>query len=134
MSKSENITENSKPTIIITDRGGVLNPFESGKSGNPSGKAKGTKNFKTIIGRVLDEKMVLDVDGQPVEMTRQEAIVHNLINMALKSPNDAIKLRAIMELIDRMDGKPVPVLPDNQGDQQTDAIVFYIPNEHSRLK
>jgi hypothetical protein len=134
MSTSENVAESQKPQIIVTERGGILHPFEKGKSGNLSGRGKGVKNFKTLIGRVLDEKMVLDVDGQPVEMTRQEAIVHNLINMALNSPNDAIKLRAIMELIDRIDGKPVPVLPDNQGDQQSDAIVFYIPNEHSRLK
>jgi len=130
----ENEQENSRAEIIPGGRGGFLRPFKPGQSGNPNGVKKGTKHFSTIIKKVLDEETTVSINGKPFLMTRQEAIVYNLINMALNSPNDAIKLRAIMELIDRIDGKPVPVLPDNQGDQQSDAIVFYIPNEHSRLK
>jgi Family of unknown function (DUF5681) len=130
----ENEQQNKELEVIPGGKGGFIHPWKQGVSGNPEGKKKGTLHFKTIIKKILDTETTVDIDGVGFRMTCGEAMIYGLVQMALKSQNDLVKLRAITELIDRMDGKPVPVMPDNQGDQQTDQIVFYIPNEHSRLK
>ena len=36
--------------------------FQPGQSGNPSGRAKGSQNFKTLLNRILKEEIPL-LDG-----------------------------------------------------------------------
>lgn len=120
--------------VIPGRNGGTLRPWRKGQSGNPDGMAPGTLHFRTILKRILNEQMVVTINDKQFTMSRSEAIMYELVRMASNSGNDAVKLRAIAELLDRIDGKPTPVLPDVGGESQSDTVIFYIPNQHSRLK
>ena len=134
--------EQQQPVEVIPNNstiqgrnGGTLRPWVKGQSGNPDGMKPGTQHFRTILNRLLNEQIVVTINEKPFTMTRAEAISFELIRLATNAPNDIVKLRAIAELLDRIDGKPTPVLPDTGGGgERPDTVIFYIPNEHSRFK
>jgi len=135
---ANNETRGSKLTpdgerVIPGRHGGLIRPYAPGQSGNPSGMKKGTLHFKTIMNRLLSQEMEVTINGQAFVMTRREAIMLEKIRLATNSDYDAVRLRAIMDIEDRIDGKPIGVLPappDNEGD----GVIFYIPNQHSRKR
>jgi len=73
----------------------VHSQFKPGQSGNPSGRARGSQNLKTLFNKVLDEEISLR-DGTDVKrITKAEAIVRGVVVGALKgdSRNTAILFR-----------------------------------------
>ena len=71
--------------------------FQPGQSGNPKGRAKQSRNLKTIVKQVLDEKIQIREGGRLRNMPRIEAIVRNTASGTFK--NDARALSALMALI-----------------------------------
>jgi hypothetical protein len=62
----------------------VHSQFKPGQSGNPSGRAKGSQNLKTLFNKVLDEEISLR-DGTGVKkITKAEAVVRSVVVGALK--------------------------------------------------
>ncbi len=112
--------------------GGTLTPFRPGQSGNPSGLPKGTQHFKSIMMQMLNTEIVVTSQGKPVKMTNSEALCVTLLNIALTSPNDQTKLNAIMKIIERIDGKVDQ--KEQEEVQQNETVIFYIPNQNSRIK
>lgn len=131
---NEHVEVSNDVNVIPGRNGGTLRPWQKGQSGNPDGMAPGTLHFRTILKRILNEQMIVTINDKQFTMSRSEAIMYELVRMATNSGNDIVKLRAISELLDRIDGKPTPVLPDVGGETQSDTVIFYIPNQHSRLK
>jgi hypothetical protein len=127
----EEQTTDNRPTIPGRN-GGTLQPFRPGTSGNPGGMKKGTKHFSTILRRLLDEEITVTINGQTLRLTRSEALLLEKIRLATQSPYDAVRLRAIMDIEDRVDGRPTQSL-DISGDDDA-AVVFYFPNEHNRKR
>lgn len=125
--------------VIVSDdtrpgrNGGTLTPWKPGTSGNPDGMKKGTVHFNTLMRRLLNEEMAVKINGQVFVMTRAEAIMLEKIRLATNSEHDAVRLRAIMDIEDRIDGKPVPIIPPAP-DSDDDGVIFYIPNAHSRRR
>jgi len=68
--------------------------FERGKSGNPSGRPKGTLNFATTLLTTLRETVVINENGRRKEITKLEAAVKQLVNKAASGD-----LRALTQLI-----------------------------------
>lgn len=128
----EEQANDNRPTIPGRN-GGTLRPFRPGQSGNPAGMKKGTKHFSTIVKALLDEKINVTVNGVTFQVTRAEALMLEKFRLATDSPFDAVRLRAIMDIEDRVDGKPTVALPDGAQDGD-DVFVFYIPNQHSRKR
>ena len=58
--------------------------FQPGVSGNPAGRAKGSKNFKTLFDKVLNEQISLQDGTDSRKITKAEAIVRRLIIGAMK--------------------------------------------------
>ena len=58
--------------------------FKPGQSGNPRGRPKGSKNARTIIGRVLSEKVPVREGDRVRNMSRLEAMVRNVSVRAMK--------------------------------------------------
>jgi hypothetical protein len=115
--------------------GGTLRPFRPGESGNPGGMKKGTKHFSTILRRMLEETINVEINGVVVKMTRSEALLLEKIRLATNSPYDAVRLRAIMDIEDRIDGKPASSLSlSDDTDGEENIVVFYIPNQHNRKR
>jgi hypothetical protein len=71
-------------------------PYVKGQSGNPAGKAPGTRNVKTILRQLLE----IDSEKTP-GVSRLEAICAKLVVMA-----EGGDLYSIDRVFDRLEGKP----------------------------
>lgn len=58
--------------------------FEPGQSGNPKGRQKGTKNFKTELAEELQERILVREGGKAREVSKQRALVKRLTEKALQ--------------------------------------------------
>src|SRR4051812_31093166 len=58
--------------------------FKPGQSGNPSGRPKDSKNFKTLLNSILNEQISLQEGSQSRKISKAEAIMRRLIIGALK--------------------------------------------------
>jgi hypothetical protein len=76
-----------RPCIAASSQYGcppVHSRFKPGQSGNPSGRAKGSQNLKTIFNRVLDEEISLREGSEVRKVSKAEALVRGMIVGALK--------------------------------------------------
>ena len=58
--------------------------FQPGQSGNPKGRPKGSKNKKSIIAKILNEKMSIRIAGRLRRVTVYEALIRTLLAAAFK--------------------------------------------------
>src|SRR5215468_2321029 len=69
--------------------------FRKGQSGNPGGRRK--KQLPALLADALNETVVVTIDGERREITKREAIVHQLVNKSTTAD-----LRATEMLFDMM--------------------------------
>jgi Family of unknown function (DUF5681) len=58
--------------------------FKRGRSGNPRGRPRGSKNLSTIVKRELNSPIQIKEDGRPRTIRRNEAIVKGMVADALQ--------------------------------------------------
>jgi len=73
--------------------------FQKGRSGNPKGRPKGSKNFATLLTEALDEKVQVTEDGKRRRIAKRELVIKQLVNKSA-----AADLRAIKQLTDIVQG------------------------------
>jgi len=73
--------------------------FTKGKSGNPNGRPKGSKNFVTLMDKELRQSIVINENGRKKTITRLQAIVKRLVASALQGEQRA--LRTLVEILQR---------------------------------
>ena len=73
--------------------------FKPGVSGNPSGRRKDSKNFKTLLNTILNEQISLQEGSESRKITKAEAIMRRLIIGALKG--DSRDLHALFRLAEQ---------------------------------
>ncbi len=71
--------------------------FESGQSGNPRGRPKGSANLATYLAKALSEKVVVKEGGRRRMITKAEAIATQLVNKAAGADLRAMKMLLIIE-------------------------------------
>ena len=90
--------------------------FKPGQSGNPNGRPKGTRNFKTDVHEALRAPVKVRNDGRVNKMTRQRASLETLCVKALKGDQRA--LEQLLRLGERYDEpKPAVDAPIEASDQ-----------------
>ncbi len=84
---SDDVKEDTKQTARAPVGYGsppVHSRFKKGQSGNPSGRAKGSQNLKTIFNKVLDEEISLREGSEVKKVSKAEALVRGMVVGALK--------------------------------------------------
>src|SRR5258705_12228236 len=81
--------ENEEREIKTPARIGYCSPpvhsqFKPGQSGNPSGRAKGSQNLKTLFNKVLNEEISLRDGSDVKKISKAEAVVRSVVVGALK--------------------------------------------------
>jgi len=69
--------------------------FRKGQSGNPGGRRK--KNMPALLADALNETISVTIDGEQRQITKREAVVHQLVNKSTTAD-----LRATKMLFDMM--------------------------------
>lgn len=86
---ADDAEEKTYNPIQLRNKVGYRNPpvhsrFRKGESGNPSGRAKGSQNFKTIFNKILREEVSLREGTEVRKVTKAEAVVRGMVVGALK--------------------------------------------------
>ncbi len=66
--------------------------FRKGTSGNPSGRAKGSKNVSKLLVDALSEPVVVNENGQRKQITKAEAMIKQLVNKGASGDARSIQL------------------------------------------
>ena len=84
--------------------------FKPGQSGNPSGRRKGSQNFRTLLDKVLNEQIPLIDGNQSRKVTKAEAITRRLVIGALKGDSRSLMaLMRIAEMTGQFEEAPVDI-------------------------
>ena len=77
----------------------VHSRFKPGRSGNPSGRPKDSKNFKALLREILNEQISLQDGVNSRKVSKREAIARRLVIGALKG--DPRDLHALFRLAEQ---------------------------------
>ena len=80
--------------------------FKKGQSGNPHGRASGTKNLKTLLIDTLNELVVVAENGRRRTINKRHAFIKQIVNHALKGDWRAAKL--LLDMLHDTDGGSEP--------------------------
>ena len=75
--------------------------FKKGQSGNPMGRRKESKNLATLLGKALNQRVIVTENGKRRTMTKREAMLKQLANKAASGDLRSTKL--VFLLADTMD-------------------------------
>ena len=96
----------------------VAGRFKPGRSGNPKGRPKGSKNLKSIVQREFDKKISMREGEKTRELTKREAIVTTTINRGLqkggKDGDTALRLMALVDQEATEGSVEAPLTADDQ--------------------
>lgn len=66
--------------------------FPPGKSGNPNGRPKGSKNVHQVLSKVLKEKITVTDAGKKMVVEKLEAAMRALVNKSFEGQPQSLKL------------------------------------------
>jgi len=66
--------------------------FRKGKSGNPAGRPRGSKNLATLFETELAERIAVSENGRRKRITKQQAMVKHVVNKALSGDSRLLQL------------------------------------------
>jgi hypothetical protein len=79
--------------------------FRKGVSGNPTGRAKGSKNVSKLLAQALSEPVVVNENGQRKQITKGEAMLKQLVNKGASGDARSIQL-LLAEMRNQLESGP----------------------------
>jgi hypothetical protein len=77
--------------------------FSRGRSGNPAGRPKGSRNVSSVIAAALSERVVVTQNGRRRSITKLEAACTQMANKAASGDRQAAKL--IIDLLHQAEAR-----------------------------
>jgi hypothetical protein len=78
--------------------------FIRGRSGNPKGKPKGSKNLATLLAKTVNETVIVHENGRRKTITKMEAMTKQLVNKAASGEPRATQL--LLQMIQLYEDRP----------------------------
>ncbi|MGE0270240.1 MAG: DUF5681 domain-containing protein [Alphaproteobacteria bacterium] len=86
--------------------------FPKGKSGNPKGRPKGSKNVKTLYAKHLKKRVRVRQGDKEVTVPAGEAVVMTTVNRAMKvGGRDADRVHSVLEALAEDAAKKAAYVP-----------------------
>jgi hypothetical protein len=79
-------------TAVGYRRPPVDNQFKPGQSGNPTGRAKGSRNLKTLFQKILREEVSLREGAEIKKISKAEAIMRGVVVGALRGDTRSLAI------------------------------------------
>lgn len=76
--------------------------FPKGKSGNPSGRPKGSRSLPSLLANELRKKILVVIGGKQVHKSKAELITRRLVDSAING--DVSKIALIAKLLQAKPG------------------------------
>lgn len=87
--------------------------FHKGRSGNPQGRVRSSRNASTLLDEALSEQVVVTENGRRRKVTKFEVVLAQLVNKAAQGDHRATRLllewTERLQLTDRS-GQPLSLL------------------------
>lgn len=99
--------------------------FKKGKSGNPNGRPKGTKNLKTDLTEELAEQIMVKEGNRTIKISKQRAVIKSLVAKTLNGDTRAANalLNMMFRLMDPADQALAEERPLSADEQETLAAL-----------
>jgi hypothetical protein len=89
--------DRSRPYAVGYGKPPPHSRFKKGQSGNPRGRAKGSKGIATMLERALTERVVITENGKRRSISKLEASLKQLVNRA--ATGDLAAMRQLYGLL-----------------------------------
>jgi len=96
--------------------------FKKGRSGNPKGRPRESKNLPTLLTEALNERVIVAENEGRRKITKREAIVTQLVNRSAKADLRAIKI--LLDIIQDIERRTEPVSPETSSFGPSDEKVI----------
>lgn len=90
--------------------------FPKGRSGNPKGRPKDSKNLVTLFDQELDKPVVIQENGKKIHLSKREALVKRVVNSALNG--DAKATSALINMDQARQESEPEVMELNETDRE----------------
>jgi hypothetical protein len=105
--------------------------FRPGESGNPKGRPKQTRNFKTDLGDELGQHIPIREGGREMKVTKQRAFIKALVAAAIKG--DMRATSALVSFCTRTLGGEEQTDAAEASTEDLDIIESFVERERQRL-
>ena len=106
--------ETQKPANGTTPNVGRGHPpkhtqFPKGKSGNPKGRPKGSKNLSTLLREAADDQVFATIDGEKRKISKLQATTMQLATKA--ASGDQAAMKQFLEWMDEIEARAAAAKP-----------------------
>lgn len=105
--------------------------FRKGKSGNPKGRPKKSRNFMTLLADELGQTVLLTEDGKKRKVSKMEAMVKRLVAGALQG--DRKSMLTLIDVMKRNDQFEELEIDDFLPGNYQEILDYYVESQKSRI-
>jgi hypothetical protein len=118
------MAKDKKPRDYLVGRGKPPQhtKFVQGQSGNPNGRPKGSKNFKTEALEELNSKVSITENGKRRKITKRRAFLKQVANKGAAGELKAMPI--LLSVIDAVEGGSEPGAGEEAVFHQEEALVL----------
>lgn len=106
--------------------------FRKGESGHQKGRLKGRKNLKTELLEELAERIHIREDGERRQISKQRAIIKQLVAKAIKG--DPRAASAVFQFVQRVVGEQDPASEPTLTTADEEILAAFLKRNSGRRK